>query len=324
MAIDKLKSIDPKLKANNDTGFGVITGENAGRFVNKDGTFNLKRVGISFVNRFSIYQQMLNLPRWKFVGIIFLFYFVINVLFTLAYMVAGVSELQGLTCTTNWGKYKELFFFSCQTFTTVGYGRINPLGDWANLIAAIEALTGFLSFALATGLIFGRFAKPRSYLMFSNMALISPYKNITALTFRFVTYKDNHVLTNVEIKVNIALKVPEDGKDVYKFYDLALERYKVDSLPLNWTVVHPIDESSPIAGFNYQDMVNADVEIYVLITGFDAVYSSPVLQRTSYTYQEMKFNAKFVPMYHDSADGQTTILEMHKLNQIKILEEKKV
>jgi inward rectifier potassium channel len=318
--MDKLKNVDAKLKANNDTGFGVITGNNAGRFVNKDGSFNLKREGISLLNRFSIYQQMLNLSRWKFIGIIFLFFFAINVLFTLAYMVAGVSELQGLTNTTTWGIYKELFFFSCQTFTTVGYGRINPVNDLANLIAAVEALTGFLSFALATGLIFGRFSKPRSFLMFSDLVLISPYKDITALTFRFVTYKDNHVLTNLEIKVNIALKVPEDGKDVYKFYDLELERYKIESLPLNWTVAHPIDENSPLVGFTYEDMANADVEIYVLINGFDAVYSSPVQQRTSYTYEEMKFNARFVPMYHDSADGRTTILEMHKLNQIKVVD----
>jgi inward rectifier potassium channel len=132
--------------------------------------------------------------------------------------------------------------------------------------------------------------------------------------FRFATYKDNHILTNVEIKVTIALRVEENGTPVYTFYDLILERSKVDNLPMNWTVVHAIDDKSPLLGFSNEDLITGDVELYVLITAFDEVYSSPVLQRTSYTYREMKFNAKFVPMYRESEDGQTTVLELHKLN----------
>ncbi len=133
--------------------------------------------------------------------------------------------------------------------------------------------------------------------------------------FRFASYKDNHTLTNVEIKVNLALKVNENDADTYKFYDLDLERNRVDSLPMNWTVVHPIDDKSPLAAFNSEDMKTGDVEIYVLIRGFDDVYSNIVLQRTSYTYDEIRFNRKFLPMYRESADGKTTILELHKLNQ---------
>ena len=310
------KKIDPSLKTNNDTGFGSNPGSYGGRFINKDGSFNLRREGISFLNRFSVYQRMLTMPRWKFITVIIVFYFAINLLFTIAYLITGTTQLQGLLATTPWATFKEIFFFSTQTFTTVGYGRINPVGDGANFIASIEALSGFLSFAIATGLIYGRFGKPRSYLAFSDYALISPYKNITALMFRFATYKDNHTLTNVEIKVNIALRVDEESEPVYKFYDLTLERNKVDSLPMNWTVVHAIDDKSPLMGFTMDDIIAADVELYVLITAFDDVYSSPVLQRTSYTYQEMKFNAKFIPMYRESEDGRTTVLELHKLNDI--------
>ncbi len=314
------KKVDPSLKTNNDTGFGSNANNFGGRFINKDGTFNLRREGISLLNRFSIYQRMLTMSRWKFIAVILIFYAVINILFTLVYLIIGAEELQGLTATTNWGTIKEVFYFSTQSFTTVGYGRINPLGDGANIISSLEALTGFLSFAIATGLIYGRFAKPKSYLAFSEHALISPYQDKTALMFRFVTYKDNHTLTNVEIKVNIAIRVEENGDAQYKFYDLVLERYKVDSLPMNWTVVHAIDESSPIYGFTKEDILASDLELYVLITAFDEVFSSPVLQRTSYTYQEMRFNAKFVPMYRESEDGRTTILELHKLNDITFLE----
>ncbi|WP_431210606.1 ion channel [Puia sp. P3] len=215
-----------------------------------------------------------------------------------------------------WGKFKEAFFFSTETFTTVGYGRVNPIGGWANLVAAIEGMSGFLSFALATGLIFGRFSRPRAYLVFSDFALVSPFKSGKALMFRFAPYKDNHTLTDVQIRVNIGLKVLQDDlTEEYRYYDLTLERSKVESLPMNWTVVHPMDENSPLRDFTYKDMAAADVEIYVLIRGFDDVYSNVVQARTSYTYHEIKFDGKFVPMYRESEDGRTTILELHKLNE---------
>ena len=310
------KKYNPFIKTNNDTGFGSNPSELGGRFINKDGTFNLKREGMSLINRFSIYQKMLHLPRWKFILVILLFYFGINVLFTFLYFMAGSNQLQGLMAKSEWGRIKEVFYFSTQTFTTVGYGRINPVGDFPNILSSIEALTGFLSFAIATGLIYGRFARPRAYLAFSEKALISPFKGKTALMFRFAIYKENHMLTNVEIRVNLAMMVEENGHSSYKFYDLELERRRVDSLPMNWTVVHAIDENSPLYGFTADDLKAGDVELYVLITGFDDVYSSPVLQRTSYTYKEMQFGAKFLPMYRESKDGQTTILELQKLNNI--------
>jgi inward rectifier potassium channel len=93
-----------------------------------------------------------------------------------------------------------------QTFTTVGYGHVSPVGDMANLVSGVESLTGLLSLAIATGLIYGRFSKPRSYLAFSDHALVSPYKEGTGLMFRFAAYKDNHALTDLEIKVNTGLK----------------------------------------------------------------------------------------------------------------------
>ena len=315
MAINK--KINPFLKTNNDTGFGSNPGSVGGRFINKDGTFNLKREGVPLLRRVGVYQRMLSLPMWKFISVILVFYVVINLFFTGIYFLLGTNELEGMRASDPWGIFKEVFYFSTQTFTTLGYGRLNPIGDGANIVSSLEALTGFLSFAIATGLIFGRFSKPRAYLQFSHLALISPFKGKTALMFRFATYKDNHTLTNVEIRVNLALMIDENGRQEYRFYDLALERNKVDSLPMNWTVVHIIDENSPLSGLNYDDIVAADVELYVLITAFDEVFSSPVLQRTSYTYREMKFDAKFVPMYRESEDGQTTILEMHKINEIR-------
>ncbi|HTS43253.1 MAG TPA: ion channel [Puia sp.] len=308
------KHINPNLKINNDTGFGNNPNDYGGRFINRDGSFNLKKEGMAFWDRFSVYHSMLNLPRWKFISIIGIFYLLINLFYTCIYLLLGTDQLQGMIGTTPWAIFKEVFFFSTETFTTVGYGRVNPVGDGANLVAAIESLSGFLSLAIATGLIYGRFSRPRAYLVFSQSALIAPYQDKTALMFRFATYKDNHTLTNVEIRVNIGLLGQESDKPVFKFYELDLERSRVDSLPMNWTVVHPIDEKSPLQGFSYEDMKTSDIELYVLVRGFDDVYSNVVLQRTSYTYAEILFNRKFIPMYRESDDGKTTILELQKLN----------
>jgi inward rectifier potassium channel len=310
------KKMNPFSRLNNDTGLSTKNNDlGSGRFINKDGSYNLVKEGMPFWKRISVFHDMLNLPSWKFVTIILAYYLVINLCFTTVYFLIGPTELVGLPeGLNNWRTFKELFYFSTETYTTVGYGRVNPVGDLANLVSGLESLTGLLSLAILTGLIYGRFSKPRSYLSFSEEALISPYKEITGLMFRFAAYKDMHTLTDLEIKVNIGLKVLENEEPVYKYFSLDLERTRVETMPMSWTVVHPINETSPFYGFNEEDMKNADVELYVMLRGFDDVFSNYVQQRTSYTYREILFNRKFVPMYRESDDGQKTILELHKIN----------
>jgi len=309
------KKINPFSRQNNDTGFSTNANDLVGgRFINKDGSYNLVKEGMPFWKRISIFHDMLNLPLWKFITVILLFYVAINLVFTGIYFWIGPYQLQGVPYGNTWRIFKELFYFSTETFTTVGYGRVNPVGDAANLVSGIESLTGLLSLAIATGLIYGRFSKPRSYLAFSEHALVSPYKDSTGLMFRFTAFKDKHSLTDLEIRVNIGMQVLENEIPVYKYFSLDLERTRVESMPMSWTVVHPITETSPFFGFTEGDMKNADVELYVMLRGFDDVFSNYVQQRTSYTYHEIFFNRKFVPMYRESNDGKTTILELHKLN----------
>jgi inward rectifier potassium channel len=314
-----LKRINPFLKSNNDTGFSTSTSIVGGRFINKDGSFNVRKDGIPFWKRISIYHTMLNMPRWKFITVVVVFFHLINLLYTSIYLLIGPQQFTGMISGAELQVFKELYFFSTETFTTVGYGRVNPIGDAANLVASIEAMTGFLSFAIATGLIYGRFSKPKAYLLFSEHALISPYQEKTALMLRLAPYKDDHTLTSVEVTVNIGMQVQENEKPVYKFYTLPLERKHVDSLPMSWTVVHPIDEHSPLYELSVDDIKLADLEIYVSIRGFDDVYSNIVLQRTSYTYEEIIYNAKFTIMSKESEDGNTTILELDKLNEYRKL-----
>lgn len=312
MAITRRHTI---IKSNEDTGFGTNPDDYGGRFVNRDGTYNVRKEGLSFIDRFSLYHSMLNMPSWKFFGALFVFYLLVNFIFACIYFFIGAVQFQGVLAHTPWETFKELFFFSTETYTTVGYGRVNPVGDLANSVAAVESMLGFLSFAIATGLLYGRFSKPKAFLLFSKNALVSPYRGGKALMFRFVAYKDNHTPTNVEIKVNAALLVDENGKRSFKFYDLQLERSHVESLPMNWTVVHPLTADSPLFELEMEDMKKSDLEIYVSVRGFDDVYSNVVQQRTSYTYDEILFDRKFVQMYRESSDGKTTIVELHRLHE---------
>jgi inward rectifier potassium channel len=312
------RKINPFSKQNNDTGFASNSKDLlGGRFLNKDGSYNLVKEGMPFRKRFSIFHDMLNLPTWKFITVILVFFLLMNFIFALVYFFIGPEQLEGLTLGSKWRIFKEMFYFSTQTLTTVGYGHVNPSGDAANIVAGIEALTGFLSLAIATGLIYGRFSKPQSYLKFSDYALISPYKGGTGLMFRFAAFKDKHTLTELEIRVNTGLLILENDVPSYKYFSLELERTKVESMPMSWTVVHPIDEKSPFYGFTDSDMKASDVELYVMLRGFDDVFSNYVQQRTSYTFDEILFNRKFVPMFRESDDGKTTILELHKLNEHK-------
>ncbi|HSC52156.1 MAG TPA: ion channel [Phnomibacter sp.] len=307
--------LNPLLRANNDTGFGTTSAGNTGRFVNRNGSFNVRRRGVAFWNRYSVYNILLSMNATKFILIVFSFFIVTNILFTFIYIAIGIDQFSGFAETEVLKKDAELFFFSAQTFTTVGYGRINPIGFSANLVASIEALAGLLSFAVMTGLLYGRFVRPRANLLFSDFAVVAPYKDITGLMFRFVSIKDKHSLTDVSVRVNVGMNVMENGRPVYKFYDLELERNRIDSLPMNLTVVHPIDEKSPLYNYNAEDMEVADVELYVLVRAYDDVYNSTVQQRTSYIYNEIVHGEKFVPMYHESADGNTTIVDLDKINE---------
>lgn len=305
--------INKKAKAENNTGFGTNSQNYGGRFINKNGNANIQKVGISFLEGISWYHTMLKIPKWKFFFIIILFYFIVNLFFASIYMFIGVENLRGVTSVSRIDKFGEAFFFSIQTFTTVGYGHISPSGFLASFVAAVEALSGLLSFAIATGLFYGRFSKPNAFIKFSENALIAPYKDGTALMMRLAPHKNTN-LTDAEAFVTVGILIDENGVISNKFYNLPLEMNKINALTLSWTLVHPIDEESPLFNLNQSDYRDTSGEILVFIKTFDDMYSSTVAKRTSYTFDEVVYGAKFTAMYSKNESNTKTVLHLENLN----------
>lgn len=307
------RKINSNAKTEINTGFGTNSADYGGRFVHKDGKANLEKRGVSFLEGISWYHSLLAMPRWKFFSVIFIFFIVVNLIFGFTYFLIGIHHLGGVIPKSPGENFLEAFFFSCQTFSTVGYGRVSPVGYLITSVAAFEGFLGPLSFALATGLLYGRFAKPTAYLRFSENAIIAPYQEITALMLRVAPFK-NTTLTEADVQVTLGMSVEENGKTVNKFYTLPLEFSKVTALTLSWTIVHPINETSPLYHFTAEDYDNLRGEILVYLKAFDDMFSNQVTARTSYTFKEILLGAKFIPMYKRSENNKKTILYLDKLN----------
>ncbi len=309
-----LKNPNRKAQINNETGLGTNTSLSGGRFFKNNGNPNLDVTGLPFWQRLNIYHSLLSMPTWKFLLVIIGFFVMTNLIFAGLYLSIGINHLGGMVASNDAEKFGEAFFFSAQTFTTVGYGRINPIGFAASLTASMEALIGLMSFALATGLLYGRFARPRAYIRYSKNALFAPFRDGIALMYRMVPYTKNY-LVNVEVKITLAMRIEEEGQQKTRFYNMPLDISKANTMTANWTLVHIINEESPIYGFSKQDLMNAHAELLVFVQGFDESFSNTVISRGSYSYEDFVYGAKFVPMYHPNAQNSRTILHLDKLDE---------
>lgn len=308
------RKLNKKAQVNNETGLGTNTTlSGGGRFFNRDGNPNMEIRGMMLWGRLNIYHSLLTMSMWKFLLVVVIYFLGTNLIFTGIYYMIGIEHLGGLMEVQGLELFGEVFFFSAQTFTTVGYGRINPMGFAASFTASMEALTGLMTFAIATGILWGRFSRPKAYIQYSKNVIFAPFIDGIALMFRMVPYTKNY-LVNVEVKVTLALKVQEDGQMKNRFYNMPLDIAKANTMTANWTLVHVINEDSPIFGFTRDDLANAGAEMLVFVQGFDESFSNTVISRTSYTYQEFVYGAKFLPMYHPSDDGMRTVLHLDQLD----------
>lgn len=304
-----------RLKDLRDTGFSNNNNVQAGRLVN-NGRFNIRITGLPFYERYHLYQELIEMSWRKFIMMVLLVWTVLNLFFGCLYLLVGIDGLIGYSDADNLTKFEEAIFFSTQTLSTVGYGRINPHSLGANIIASLESLMGLMGFALVTGLLYGRFSRPVVKLKYSENALIAPFLNGRGLMFR-VANKRNSAIIEPEVEVLASVTADENKR---LFYNLKLERKKVSYLSLSWTIVHPIDEESVFYGLSQQEFEQLDLELLVTIKGFDTTFGTVVYSNYSYKFHELVFGAKFNPAFQASTDGKATQLMIDRINDYSLVE----
>ncbi len=294
----------------NDLGLGTKSQSKNYRVLNKNGSFNVKKKNIPALERLNFFHALITMSWARFFLIVFLAYLVVNLLFATAYLLIGTDSLTGVGGTTEWEHFISAFFFSAQTITTLGYGQMAPTGLLANMVAAFESLLGLLTFALATGMVYGRFSKPRAKIRYSNNALIAPYLDMNAFMFRVVNPRNNQLL---EVEAQVTVSVKDENTDSRSFYPLELERSKVTFFPYMWTIVHPINNDSPLKGMKAEDFLSKDSEFIISIKAFDESFSQMVYSRSSYKTQEVQWGKKFV--YIVKTEDDTVSIDIGRLDE---------
>ncbi len=277
-----------------ELGFGTKNYKESVRFLNKDGSVNVIRQSSGKHIGFDMYHWLISISWTKFIILVFASYIVVNTLFAVVYVLLGAGKFGGLESFGDSSKFTNLFFFSAQTLTTVGYGHVYPMHPSTNTVSAVESMLGLMGFALVTGLLYGRFSKPKAFIQYSNEAVISPYKEHTAFMFRVANSKQNEL---IETECQLAFAISNKHTQKREFHFLDLERKRINFLPSSWTIVHPIIEgNSPLAGLTEQDLIEQDAEFVILIKSITDTYFQTVYSRMSYKPKEIVWNAKFTPI----------------------------
>jgi inward rectifier potassium channel len=281
------------------------------RAINKDGSFNVRLRGLRGIGG-SVYMHLVSLSWPRFWGLVALAYLVANIIFAGLYTALGPASLRAAEDDLGLATFGRAFFFSVHTLTTVGYGDLYPLGLVANVVASVEAALGLMGFALATGLLFARFSRPNAQLVFSDRMVVAPYRDGYSLQFRIANRRSN-VMTDVLADMML-MTVEQDASGQLRrnFVELKLERKKIFFLALTWTVVHPIDGSSPLAGKSAADLERLQAEVLILIRGYDDSFTQVVNTRYSYRWEEIQWSARFAPAF-DVAPGGHLVLDLDRI-----------
>jgi inward rectifier potassium channel len=299
-----------------DLGFGSrVSQQSRQRLLNRDGTFNVFRRGLSFFGGLDAFHALLTMSWRRFFAISFAAYLSVNALFAFLFALCGPQALLGVPEAAFPARLPGAFFFSVETFTTVGYGNIAPQTLAADVLVTIDAFVGLLATALVTGLLFARFSRPVAAIGFSSHSIVAPYRGGVALMFRLINLRRSE-LSNLEARVVLALTEERLGVRARRFSNLALERNQVAFFPLAWTVVHPIDRESPLWGLGPQELVAREAELLVLVTAIDDAQSQTTQARTSYTADEIVWGARFADMFEPRDDG-TLAVDVGKLDLVE-------
>ena len=232
----------------------------------------------------------------------------INLVFALAY----AADRGGLA-NARPGNFADAFFFSVQTLGTLGYGVMAPRSLTANLLVTVESFTGIMIIALFTGIIFARFSRPFARVLFSNIAVVAPFDGIPTLMFRAANQRGEAIL-DASVTVSLARQhTTSEGVVMRRFQELKLLRSSSPLFALSWTVMHAIDESSPLYGLSPEDMDVAEMEIVIMLSGVDEILSDRIYARHAYWADEILWNRRFVDVISLHSSGRR-IVDLHKFH----------
>jgi inward rectifier potassium channel len=301
-----------------DLGIGRVQAEQSSRFLNKDGRFNTRRVGLGTFESLNPFYAMISMSWWLFFSSLTAGFIGINLVFAVLYVLCGKDALYMSTPNPIDDLFWRGFFFSIETLSTIGYGHIAPNNLPAHILSSIEAFLGLLGAALITGVVFSRFSKPNSRILWSKNALIAPFQAGHGLMFRIANGYKNEII-EIAAQVSFSRFEMVDGKRMRKFYNLPLERSTVAFFSLAWTVVHPITPQSPLWGVTETDLETSQAEFIIVIHGLDDVLFQRVHARGSYKAEEVIWKAKFSSMYVPDSNGGVAV-DVRKIHEFEIVE----
>ncbi len=268
----------------------------------QDGHFHIEGVNAWYSFLRDPYHLLLTIPWTVFMAIIGCLYIANNVIFALFYMAGG-------DCIANAkvGSFLDAFFFSVQTLATIGYGAMYPKTVYSNTIVTIEAMVGMVGVAVLTGLSFARFSKPTARVVFSRVAVITPYDGIPTLIFRTANKRRNLI---IEAQMQVYLmrdEVTIEGQFIRRIYEMQLLRHRSPSFTLTWAAMHQINESSPLYGMTPESMVQTNSTLVVSMSGIDETVAQLVHARHTYAAHDILWNSRFVDIFHQTPEGHRYI-----------------
>ena len=261
---------------------------------------------ITAFNWGDLYHWLLKISWLSFLALIVLAYLAVNFLFALAYLI-GSNNIENAQP----GSFVDAFSFSVQTMATIGYGAMYPSTLYAHILVTIEVFVGLMAVAMSTGLMFARFSRPTARIIFSSVAVICPYNGIPTLMFRTANQRGNFI---VEAQVRVTLmysQISEEGHFFRRLYDLQLVRSETPTFSLTWTVMHPIDETSPLHGNLDQILSQGDTRLVVTLTGLDETVAQIVHAHRYYYPKEIFPNYSFVDIFIPHKSGNNYIDYSH-------------
>lgn len=300
-----------------DPGLGYISNKNVQGFINSDGSSNILHLNRSR-NFDDLYTYLLELSWSVFLLLVTLGFIILNTFFALIYLWIGIEELT-IPSGNWWENFLNAFNFSAQTITTVGYGAISPTGIISGIVSSVEALAGLMSFSFITGLLYGRFSKPKSSIRFSKSFVVRKFEENKALMFR-VSNKRTSIMIEPDIKVTLTItELDSSGEFKRSFYQLKLERDNITYLPTMWTIVHKIDKDSPLYKYTYEELNELTANLYILFQYHEESYSQKLYRLHSYNFEDLKIKTRFKSSVRFSKDGQI-ILDHDLLDQTETFE----